>query len=108
MGQLPFFIEFLHIRGLYESWVSQCPLRWTGLNAPSKRDVLGVVLLSVLSGHQRYVHLNALRCDGVNPGLLGMSKVVSEDSAGAGLAKRTKRRERTGCKAASSASMRRC
>jgi hypothetical protein len=26
LGQLPFFIEFLHISGLFESWVSQCPL----------------------------------------------------------------------------------
>jgi hypothetical protein len=87
LGQLPFFIEFLHISGLYESWVSHCPLRWTSPNAPSKWDVLGTVLLSVLSGHQRYAHINALRCDGVNPSLLGMSKVVSEDSVRRGLGK---------------------
>jgi hypothetical protein len=31
-----------------------------------KIDVLGTVLLSVLSGHQRYAHINALRGDGVN------------------------------------------
>lgn len=80
LGQLPFFIEFLHVSGLFEDWVSQCPLAWTSPNAPSKRDVLGTVLLSVLSGHQRYAHINALRGDGVNPELLGMSKVVSEDS----------------------------
>ncbi|MCD2450506.1 hypothetical protein GO003_008905 [Methylicorpusculum oleiharenae] len=36
--------------------------------------------MSVLSGHQRYAHNNALLGAGVNPGLLGMSKVVSEDS----------------------------
>ncbi len=41
---------------------------------------LGTVLLSVPSGHQRYAHINALRGDGVNPELLGMNKVVSEDS----------------------------
>lgn len=81
LGQLPFFIEFLHVSGLYESWVTQCPLRWTSPNAPLKRDVLGTLLLSILSGHQRYAHINALRGDGVNPELLGMTKVVSEDSA---------------------------
>src|SRR5438309_9111283 len=37
-------------------------------------------LLSVLAGHRRYVHITALRFDGVNPQLLGMSRVCSEDS----------------------------
>lgn len=80
LGQMPFFIEFLHVSGLFDDWVSQCPLSWTSPNAPNKRDVLGTILLSVLSGHQRYAHINALRGDGVNPELLGMTKVVSEDS----------------------------
>ena len=80
LGQLPFFIDYLHVSGLFDEWVSSCPLQWTSPNAPTKVDVLGTVLLSVLSGHQRYAHINALRGDGVNPGLLAMSKVVSEDS----------------------------
>lgn len=80
LGQLPFFIEYLQVSGLYEPWVSQCPLEWLSPNAPRKADVLGTVLLSVLSGHQRYAHISALRGDGVNPALLGMRKVVSEDS----------------------------
>jgi hypothetical protein len=42
--------------------------------------VLGTILLSVLAGHWRYAHISALRGDGVNPGLLGMTKVASEDS----------------------------
>jgi hypothetical protein len=86
LGQLPIFIEFLHVSGLFEDWVAQCPLAWTSPNAPSKRDVLGTVLLSVLSGHQRYAHINALRGDGVNPEWLGMNKVVSEDSVRLGFA----------------------
>ena len=45
------------------------------------------MLLSVLSGHRRYAHITALRCDPVNPPLLGMGKVVSEDSVRRGLAK---------------------
>ena len=37
-------------------------------------------MLSILSGHRRYSHVTAIRCDGVNPGLLGMGKVISEDA----------------------------
>ena len=37
-------------------------------------------LLSVLSWHWRYAHISAIRGDGVNPELLGMKKVASEDS----------------------------
>jgi len=80
MGQLPFFIEFLKTAELFEPWVSDCPLQWASPNAPSKRDILGTVLLSVLAGHWRYAHISAIRADGVNPPLLGMGKVVSEDS----------------------------
>jgi hypothetical protein len=43
--------------------------------------VLGSLLLSVLSGHTRYAHLAAIRHDTVNPKLLGMTKVISDDSA---------------------------
>lgn len=49
-------------------------------NAPSQADVLGTWMLLVLSGHKRYSHVTTIRCDGVNPGRLGMSKVISEDA----------------------------
>ena len=80
LGQLPFFIEYLKQGGLFDSWVADCPLYFTSPNAPSKRDVLGTVLLSLLAGHRRYAHITALRCDPVNPPLLGMARVVSEDA----------------------------
>jgi len=54
-------------------------------NAPEKRDVLGTILLSVLCGHWRYAHINALRGDGINPELLGMTRVASEDSVRRGI-----------------------
>jgi hypothetical protein len=38
------------------------------------------VLLSVLAGHRRYAHIIALRFDPVNPPLLGMKKVISENA----------------------------
>lgn len=80
LGQLPFFIEFLKLGNLLDPWVDDCPLHLMSPNAPSKRDVLGTLLLSILAGHRRYAHVTTIRCDGVNPALLGMSKIVSEDS----------------------------
>ena len=50
LGQLPFFIDYLHVSGLFDKWVSSCPLQWTSPNAPAPIDVLGTELLSVLSG----------------------------------------------------------
>jgi hypothetical protein len=85
LGQMPFFIEFLKTSGLFDGWVQECPLHYTSANAPEKRDVLGTLLLSVLAGHWRYAHISALRNDGVNPELLGMKKVASEDSVRRGL-----------------------
>ena len=86
MGQLPFFIEFLKVSGLYDSFVADCPLRYTSNNAPAVRDVLGTLLLSILSGHKRYAHITNIRSDRVNPELLGMRNVVSEDSVRRALA----------------------
>ena len=80
MGQLAYFIEFLTLTGLWSRWLEGCPLVYASPNAPSKAEVLGTWMLSVLSGHKRYSHVTAIRCDGVNPGLLGMGKVISEDA----------------------------
>jgi hypothetical protein len=81
LGQVAFFIEFLNVSGRFEAWIGSCPLRYTSGNAPLVRDVLGTLMLSILSGHKRYAHITALRSDGVLPELLGMRKIVSEDSA---------------------------
>ncbi len=81
IGQLPFFIQFLKVGGLFEPWVSSCPLRYQSNNAPERVDVLGSFLLSILSGHNRYAHMASLMGDIVNTQMLGMSKVVSDDSA---------------------------
>jgi hypothetical protein len=34
-------------------------------------------MLSVLAGHRRYAHITTLRCDPVNPPLLGMNGMVT-------------------------------
>lgn len=85
LGQLPFFAEFLKQSGLFDAWVSDSPLRYRSPNAPKKRDVLGTAVLGVLAGCWRYAHMTALRGDRVNPPLLGMTKVVSEDAVRRGL-----------------------
>jgi hypothetical protein len=87
LGQLSFFIEFLKLGALFDNWVADCPLEYASPNAPDKRDVLGTVMLAVLAGHWRYAHITALRCDPVNPPLLGMVKLVSEDAVRRGLDK---------------------
>jgi hypothetical protein len=79
LGQLPFFIEFLKTSKLFDDLVSSCPLKLTSNNASSVRDILGSMMLSVLSGHTRYSHVTALRGESVNAELLGMNKIVSED-----------------------------
>ena len=81
IGQLPFFIQFLKLGNRFTPWVNDCPLNYTSNNAPTKTDVLGSLLLSVLSGHTRYSHITTLMSDTVNSTLLGMNKVVSDDSA---------------------------
>jgi Transposase DDE domain group 1 len=87
LGQLPFFIGYLKEGGLFDGWVADCPLHLVSPNAPSKRDVLGTLLLSVLAGHWRYAHITTVRGDKVNPPLLGLRKVVCEDSVRRSLAK---------------------
>ena len=65
LGQLVYFIEFLKVSGRFDAWVGDCPLAYTSPNAPAVRDVLGTLKLSILSGHKRYAHITALRCDEV-------------------------------------------
>ncbi len=77
---LVFFAEFLAATGVFERWVSQCPLEYRSGNAPDKRDVLGTLMMGMLAGHRRYAHITALRGDAVAAQALGMNKVVSEDA----------------------------
>jgi hypothetical protein len=87
LGQLPFFIEFLKVSGLFDAWVADCPLAYESNRAPDKRAVLATFLLSILAGHHRYAHITAIRHDGVHPELLGVRQLVSEDAARRALAR---------------------
>jgi len=79
-GPLTYFVEFLVRTGLWRKFVDECPLTYSSPNAPSKEEILGTILFSVLSGHRRYAHITAVRSDGVLPGLLGIQQFRSEDS----------------------------
>jgi hypothetical protein len=81
LGQLVFFAQFLHAGGRWVDFCNEAPFGFTSPNATSHKDVLGSLLLSILCGHTRYAHVSALRFDTVTPPMLGMGKVVSEDSA---------------------------
>ena len=80
LGQLAFFAEYLEATGLFERWLKSCPLSYASPNAPELVDVLGTWMLSILDGHCRYAHVGALRGDGVVPSILGMSKIIGDDS----------------------------
>ena len=86
LGQLPFFIDYLKQAELFDAFVADSPLRYRSPNAPKVRDVLGTMVLSIVTGARRYAHVNALRHDGINPGLLGMSRICSDDSVRRALA----------------------
>ena len=81
LGQLPFFIDFLKVSGVFDAWVKDCPLHYVSNNASDKRAVLATFLLSILAGHHRYAHITGLREDSIHPELLGVDKLVSEDAA---------------------------
>lgn len=80
LGQLAFFAEFLEVSGLFARWVEGCPMGYTSPNAPAVVDVLGTWLLSILDGQRRYAHVAGLRGDEVAPQILGMNKIVSDES----------------------------
>jgi hypothetical protein len=81
LGQLVFFTQFLNPGELFSRLCAEAPLAFSSPNAPRVADVLGTLVLSILAGHSRYAHVNALRFDAVTPPLLRLQKLVSEDSA---------------------------
>ena len=70
----------LKTSGLFDRLVKDAPFHYTSPNDPEVRDVVGTVVLAIICGFTRYVHINRLRNDVVLPMLLGLRKIVSEDS----------------------------
>ena len=78
-GQLIFFAQFLQVGGRWKQFVERSPLSYSGNRGSEVVDVLGTAALSIMCGHWRYAHINAVRGDQLNPQLLGMGGTVSED-----------------------------
>ena len=85
-GQLPFFVEFLKLGGLFDPRVADCPWTLMSPNAPAKRDILGPLLPAILAGHQRYAHHRTARRRGER-GAARDASVMSEDPVRRALAK---------------------
>ena len=64
---------------MFEPRIPDSPLAYTSPNVPRKRDVPGTRMLAFLVSAKRYVHVTALRNDGINPALLDMQRVCSDD-----------------------------
>ncbi|MGX9853813.1 transposase, partial [Enterobacter hormaechei subsp. steigerwaltii] len=83
-GQFVFFAQFLNTTELFQDLVKTCPIATHIVNPVIRekfiRNLLGSYLLSILAGHKRYAHITAIRHDKVNPQLLGMTKIYSEDT----------------------------
>lgn len=78
-GQLIFFAQFLHVGGRWERFIKSTPLRYEGNRGSRVVDVLGTAALSILCGHWRYAHINAVRGDTLNPALLGMIPFIKDN-----------------------------
>ena len=78
-GQLMFFFQFIEAGDRWREFLADCPLDYTGNRGSGKLNVMGTALLSILCGHWRYAHINSVRGDTINAGLLGMDRIVSED-----------------------------
>ena len=63
-----------------DAWFADRPLNYDSNRAHDVRDILGTWLLGSVNGHWRYADIAALRDDSVNPQLLRMRRVASEDA----------------------------
>ena len=79
LGQVPFLLEFLNTANLFPLWVRECPLTYHSPYALQTVNVLGTVLPSISLWASSVCAHTTIRTDGVNPVLLGMSKVCCED-----------------------------
>lgn len=62
-GQIVYFAEFLATAGIFDDWVQACSLRYSSPNASRVPDVLGTLMLGVLSGSRRYGRVAPIRAD---------------------------------------------
>ena len=79
-GGLAYFALFLKTTGLFDRLCADFPIDYRSNNSCTKRDIVGTAVLAILFGKERYVQINALRNDTAAMELLGLGRIVSEDS----------------------------
>ena len=84
-GQLIFFFQFLHQGARWSEFMRECALHSTGNRGSGRHNVMGPLRLSILCGHWRCAHINAVRGDKLKAEQLGLSHIVSVDSVRAAL-----------------------
>ena len=77
-GGLCYLSAFLNVAGLLDRLVEDAPFVYTSNNSPGMRNLVGTIVLSILCGFTRYLHIERLRNDTACAKLLGMTKIVSE------------------------------
>lgn len=86
-GGLAYFATFLRTTGLFDRLVEDAPFAYASPNAPDVRNVVGTAVLAILAGFTRYCHIERLRRDAACAALLGLTKIVSDESLRRGLKK---------------------
>lgn len=84
-GGLAYFATFLRTSGLFDRLVADAPFAYASPNAPDVRNVVGTAVLAILAGLTRHCHVERLRRDAACAALLGLTKVVSDESLRRGL-----------------------
>ena len=79
-GGLSYFATFLKVSRMFDRLVEDAPFEYASPNAPKVRDVVGTMVLAILAGFRRYCHIERIRNDTACAELLGMSKVMSDES----------------------------
>ena len=79
-GGLAYFVSYLKSSGLFERLVDDAPFHFTSPNAHDVRDIVGTMVLAIVCGYSRYVHINRLQNDKVLAGLLDLRCITSDSS----------------------------
>ena len=80
MEQLAFFIRYLKVGHRFMPWIEDRPSHYTSPKAP-KNKCLGIFCAIHFGWLNCYAHITGIQGDCANTHLLGMAKVVGEDSA---------------------------
>jgi len=71
------FIGYLKLSGVWDKFVSECPLEYLSNNAPGPVNNTSVLILLVPFRDIKDILITAIRSDNVNPQLWEMQKVMS-------------------------------